>query len=247
MPVTQNLRQSSISKNSIAGYDHRGAIDGVYAGIAEVSDRVNKINTTPWKKIYDIIPRFIRNVRSWVMAEQITAFVGESNLDADPDIASLAYNTEKWINFIRAYTPLGGGVKYALYSEHFKNSVNDNGVTFSIFYAPQAGDYLVSMYFTAHCTDTTYEDFIEIICATRDNNQDAWHQPIVISGNTNVKTDDTDSTFMINGSYLVRLQRGGQIRFGILNKSRPTSWIPLTDVESRVFVTKVKFYPTLKE
>lgn len=238
MPITQTHRQSSISKDSIAGYDHRGSVAGSYEAIAELSTKVTKKDLTPWKKIYDIIPRFIKATRLWVMNEQLTAMAGRTDLASDTNVASLAYNTDYYINLTGAWSS-GGGREYPLYSEHLKH----NG-DYSVFYAPAAGDYFIHYYFYGETTDAADDDYIQLLVSWRGDSNDSWVSPDVVAGNVNQHAQ-LGRIVCCNGTTIIRLERGDEVKFGLRQIGKSATWASFDIAEARVIISKQKFYPKL--
>lgn len=239
MPITQGYRQTSISKDSIAGYDHRGATGGAYTGISELAGYVEKKNPTTWKQIFRILPRFISNVRQWVMNEQVTAVAGRQDLENDSNVATLAFNTDTYVNLTGAYTH-GGGLYYPIYNGHF-----DHSGAYSIFTAQNAGDYLIHAYFYGETSDVAAEDYIEIFTSWRQNSGVSWVAPLILAGADN-SSNNLTRVVSCNGMYVLRMERGNQLRFGIHQVGKSATWASFDRAEIRVCITKQKFYPILK-
>jgi hypothetical protein len=246
MPVTTQIRNNSVSRDALAGYDQNAKIKSAYERIGAVANDVNALKSTPWKRVWDIIPRFVRNLRTWIMAEQQTAHFGGAGLEE--------YVTEipgigTWFDLrLASFQPPGGGVVYPVANSHV-DTTNRSG-SYTIWRAPQAGDYLVTMYFKCITNATAGDDYAIVQLSYRENETAAWQAPIEVCGAANQAVTDK-TRIECTGTYLVRMPRGSQLRFGAKQGGKsggtpsPNAIDPQT-LEVRVSIQKQKFYPTLK-
>lgn len=247
MPSTITARNNSISRDSLAGYDPTGKVRGAYERIGEVASDVNAMKATPWKRVWDYLPRIARSVRDWVIREQETAFFGQNGLQSTiTDIPALG----RWFDLKSAtFQPVGGGVVYPLRNSHV-DTTNRSG-SFTIWRAPRAGDYLVSITFICDTSATVGDDYADIYLAYRESESATWQAPVSVCGGGNQKTQSS-SRIYATGSYIARMSRGSQLRFGgkQIGQSGGTpspNAITPTALDIRVSIAKVKFYPTLKD
>lgn len=247
MPSTQPIRNNSISRDSIAGYDPNGKIRGAYERIGTVAKDVSAMKATPWKRVWDYLPRLTRNVRDWVIREQETAYFGAEGLETyNSEITS----TGVWLDLRdRSYSPPGGGVVYDIDNSHV--DITGRTAAYTIWRAPRAGDYLVNLYFKCDTTRDLDEDYADIYFAFRENESALWQAPLTICGGGNMKTQDS-SRICCSGSTLVRMPRGSQLRFGAKQIGQsggtpaPNAITPI-GLDIRVSIAKVKFYPQLNK
>lgn len=247
MPSTVAAKNNSISRDSLTGYDQSGRVRGAYERIGEVTKDVNAMKATPWKRVWDYLPRITRNVRDWVIREQETAFFGASGLQSlHSEIPALGV----WLDLKdSSYSPGGGGVIYPVRNSHVDTGKRSGSYT--IWRAPRAGDYLVNVTFICGTNAAVDDDFADVYLAYRETESAAWQAPISICGGGNQKVQ-SGTRIQIAGSYLVRMSRGSQLRFGAkqIGQSGGTpapNAITPTSLEVRVSIAKVKFYPTLKD
>jgi hypothetical protein len=247
MPSTINAKNNSISRDALAGYDNSSKIKSAYERIGVVAKDVNAMKSTPWKRVWDYLPRITRNVRDWVIREQETAFFGASGLNSQhAEIPALGV----WLDLKDAsFSPPGGGVIYPVRNSHVDTGKRSG--SFTIWRAPRAGDYLVNMTFICDTNATTGDDYADIYLAYRENESATWQAPVSICGGGNQKTQSRTRIYA-TGSYLVRMSRGSQLRFGAkqIGQSGGTpspNAITPTALEIRVSIAKQKFYPTLKD
>lgn len=247
MPSTINAKNNSISRDALAGYDNSSKIKSAYERIGVVAKDVNAMKSTPWKRVWDYLPRITRNVRDWVIREQETAFFGASGLNSlNSEIPALGV----WLDLKDAsFSTPGGGVIYPVRNSHV--DIGKRSGSFTIWRAPRAGDYLVNMTFICDTDRTEGDDYADIYLAYRENESATWQAPVSICGGGNQKTQASTRIFA-TGSYLVRMSRGSQLRFGAkqIGQSGGTpspNAITPTALEIRVSIAKQKFYPTLKE
>ncbi len=240
MPFIPSQPPNTISRDSLAGYDNESSVSvqSAVRGSAPTSADVAK-QSNAWKKLYDVLPRFIRNVRAWVMDEQLTVYAGTVDLATDSAVALLAYNVATWINLLGTFNPATSVIAYPVANSHLKH----NGL-FSIFRAPQAGDYLIHFFLLANSSDTENTNFVELLLSTRESSNGAWRTPLVIAGDTNTAISLT-TIICANGCAIIRLPRGGQIRFGLTQIGSSATHATITAAEARVIITKPKFYPQL--
>mgnify|MGYP006268779021 CR=1 FL=1 len=246
MPSTIQQRNNSISRDSLAGYDNGGKIKSLYQRLGNVAANVGSLQSNPWKRVWDYLPRITRQLRNWIMAEQNTAHFGGSGLESYvSEIPALG----TWFDLRSAYfQPIGGGVIYPVTNSHVDMTNRD--ATYTIWRAPQAGDYLVTVYFKCITNATAGDDYAVVQLAYRESNSATWQAPVEVCGAAN--QDVTDKTRIeCVGTYLVRMARGSQLRFGAKQAGKsggtpsPNAIVPNT-LEVRVSIQKQKFYPTLK-
>ena len=245
MPVTTQIRNNSVSRDALAGYDQKAKIKSAYERIGAVANDVNAMKSTPWKRVWDYLPRITRQLRTWIMAEQNTAHFGGSGLESYvSEIPALG----TWFDLRSPYfQPIGGGVIYPVRNSHVDMTNRD--ATYTIWRAPQAGDYLVTVYFKCITNATAGDDYAVVQLAYRENNSGVWQAPVEVCGAAN--QDVTDKTRIeCAGTYLVRMARGSQLRFGAKQAGKsggtpsPNAIVPNT-LEVRVSIQKQKFYPSL--
>ena len=182
-----------------------------------------------------------------MIREQETAFFGASGLNSlHSEIPALGV----WLDLKDAsFSPPGGGVIYPVRNSHVDTGKRSG--SFTIWRAPRAGDYLVNLTFICDTNATTGDDYADIYLAYRENESATWQAPVSICGGGNQKTQSRTRIYA-TGSYLVRMSRGSQLRFGAkqIGQSGGTpspNAITPTALEIRVSIAKQKFYPTLKE
>jgi hypothetical protein len=247
MPSTIQTRQNAISRDSLAGYENNGKIRGAYERISAISSDVNSMKTSPWKRVWDYLPRIARNVRTWVMSEQETAFFGSSGLQSlHSEIPALGV----WLDLKDAsFSPPGGGVIYPVRNSHVDTGKRSG--SFTIWRAPRAGDYLVHVTFICDTNATVGDDYADVYLAYRESESALWQAPVSVCGGGNQKTQ-AGTRIHLSGSYLVRMSRGSQLRFGAKQIGQsggtpsPNAITPAA-LEIRVSISKVKFYPHLKD
>jgi hypothetical protein len=247
MPSTVPAKANSISRDSLAGYDNASKIKSAYERIGAVATDVSALKTSPWKRVWDYLPRITRNVRDWVIREQETAFFGASGLQSiHSEIPALGV----WLDLKDAsFSPPGGGVIYPVRNSHVDTGKRSG--SFTIWRAPRAGDYLVNMTFICDTSATTGDDYADVYLAYRESESALWQAPVSICGAGNEKTQASTRIFA-TGSYLVRMSRGSQLRFGAKQIGQsggtpsPNAITPAA-LEIRVSISKVKFYPQLKD
>lgn len=246
MPVTTQIRNNSVSRDALAGYDPNAKIKSAYERIGNVEVDLSALKNTPWKRVWNIIPRFIRNLRTWIIAEQQTAHFGGAGLqEYITEITALG----TWFDLRHSFfQPPGGGVIYPVANSHV--DVTNRSASYTIWRAPQAGDYLVNIYFKCTTSAAAHDDYASVRIAYRENETAAWQAPIEVCGAPNHTVLDT-TRIECTGNYLVRMSRGSQLRFGAAQigvsggTPAPNAIDPVT-LEVRVAIQKQKFYPTLK-
>ena len=248
MPHTEPIKRRSISRDAIAGEDLRGQI----ASLAQQIEATTTASTTTagnsnlWKKSIVYATRLLRNLKLWIMDEQLTAVAGRSNIF---NVSGLAYNTDTWVS-LQAFHNLVSFTLYAIKDNHYYFNLDGGG--FDVFIAPDAGDYTFNLYSEFVLTGVTQNDYyVYLLLSTKQNNAASWSStPLVVGGGTNINLDPSPNTIIqATGTYTIRLGRGDKIRFGIKNVGRAAAAINSGDVSSsqyRVTVTKNKFYPTLE-
>ena len=246
MPVTTQIRNNSVSRDALAGYDPNAKIKSAYERIGNVEVDLSALKSTPWKRVWNIIPRFIRNLRTWIMAEQQTAHFGGAGLqEYITEITALG----TWFDLRHEYfQPPGGGVIYPVANSHV--DVSNRSGSYTIWRAPQAGDYLVNIYFKCTTSAAAHDDYAVVRISYRENESAAWQAPVEVCGGPNHTVKDT-TRIECTGNYLVRMSRGSQLRFGaaqagVAGGTPSPNAITPTTLEVRVSIQKQKFYPTLK-
>lgn len=240
MGRTQAAPAASISRDSIAGLKSAslGSVRAAQTIIKKLAADTKANPPGDWKKIFRTLPRFMRNVRNWVMSEQETAFVGDTIASGSWDLGFGEPN-QLYINFIRNFQPISSAT-YVVRNTHFAHNES-----YSIYRAPKAADYLALVHFRTICTDTEGETYLELFVQMRDDEQSAWQNAIIIGAATNVNRD-ANTEISISGFYLARLRRGNCLRFGIRQSGKSGVKATLQNTEARCVISKQKFYPTLK-
>lgn len=245
MGLTQNRPQGSISQDSIAGERHSSRVTALAQAVAQVVQTQTAAATAGrWRNLYRYLYKLTRALRVWVTNEQLTAFFGGHGIEAQ--ISNLAYNDDTWIDLIRTtYSPPGAGsgeVKWPVRNQHV--DIINLGLGYTVFRAPQTADYIFHVKFKAVSTNAAGDDLIIAKISTREHNTAAWQDGISIAGASNVSADISTVVFL-NGSYLVRLNKGNMVRFGLRQQGKSATHANIDSAEMTVFVSKAKFYPRI--
>ena len=220
------------SRNILKGYEP--SLENIYARLnaLEYSNTSNA-----YKRVSKRLAGLFRNIRTWVMGEQLTLQYYNFALEALS--AGISYKT-----FVSVYRPVGT-IDYAIKNQHiFTES------SYSIFKAPQAADYLVTVYSILGFDNVAVGDkYVETLVGLKLQNG-SWNTPFAVAGGGNLSvTGATETRIQTSGSTLVRMNRGDSLRVGWNNISSDGLSIQSPDctgMEIRVSICKVKFYPELQ-
>ena len=223
--------------NKISRYK---SITGYEKSLTDIQSRISAIEFSnpqnTYKQVSKRVAGLFRNVRTWVMGEQLT--LQYYNFALESLSAGISYKT-----FVSVYRPVGT-IDYAIKNQHiFTES------SYSIFKAPQAADYLVTVYSIFGFDNVAVGDkYVETLVGLKIQNG-SWNTPFAIAGGGNLSvTGETETRIQTSGSTLVRMNRGDSLRVGWNNIGSDGAAIQSPDctgMEIRVSISKVKFYPEL--
>ncbi len=248
MPNTEQIKQRTISRDAIAGADLHGQISSIARSIDRVETTIVQQGgqSNAWKKFVRYTQVIARNIKLWIMDEQLTAVASRANVF---NLSGLAFNTDTWVSLI-AFHNLVSFTLYTIRDQHYFFDFEDSG--YDVFVSPVAGDYTFNLYAEFSLTGVTQNDFyVTLLLSTKQNNGTLWSStPLVVGGGTNINIDPSPTTFIqASGTHVLRLGRGDKVRFGIKNIARSGAAINSGDITSsqyRVSIVKNKFNPTLE-
>lgn len=244
MPITELFKTGTISQDAIAGY-RINTIDDT----TQITDNGTQtsVATQSTSKAISKALRFvyhqIRALKRWMYDEQLTVSLYQNFGLLYPMVST------EWMTV--AYDESLSDKNYPVRNGNIIFNYNDEA--YSVFVAPETGDYNVAMQLDCQFRDLLpFKVYVSAWLSYGGVNEGWKSTNIRVTGGANMQAWELGGESITRvetyGAVIIRLKRGDRLRFGVnqVNPTIPEAGSDPIIANSKIIITKQKFYPTLR-